>query len=82
MDFINLLPPTVNEMIFQHLSGKEIIGATLVHRDWNNFLSKESLTSWKNVWIKPKALPIEDLHHIVNSERRYRKSAEQCFNAN
>jgi hypothetical protein len=69
LDFINLFPPTVIEMVFQHLTGKEILGATLVHSDWNDFLSNQSLTCWKDIWIQPKVS--EDLKYLVESERRY-----------
>lgn len=69
LDFINLFPPTVIEMIFQHMTGKEILSATLVSSDWNYFLSNQSLTCWRDIWIQPKVS--EELHHLVNSERRY-----------
>lgn len=66
LDFINLFHPTVIEMIFQHMTGKEILSATLVSSDWNDFLSKQSLTSWNNVWFRPSTTSNSD-----DSSRRY-----------
>lgn len=68
-DFINLWPPTVTDLIFQHLLGREVLSATLVSREWNDFLSNDSLTCWKNISIQPKVS--EDLHYLVDSDRRF-----------
>lgn len=42
MDFINLWPHDINELIFQHLTGVETLTATLVSQKWNEFLERSS----------------------------------------
>lgn len=69
LDILNYWPSTVVDLIFQHLSGKEILSSTLVSRSWNNFLSQNSLTAWKDVTIQP--IISDDFSYLVNSKRRF-----------
>lgn len=68
-NFVEFWPSTVLDLIFQHLSGSEVLGATQVHTLWNDFLSAHSLTCWKNICVEPKLS--DELVHLVNSVRRY-----------
>lgn len=68
-DFLDYWPSTVLDLIFQHLSGEEILIATQVQRTWNSFLSQDSLNCWKNVIVQPKVHI--DLEYLVSSKRRY-----------
>lgn len=69
IDFLEFWPPTVIDLIFQHLSGKEVLSATLVGRSWNEFLSNHSLTCFKDIVVQPKVH--KNLEYLVNSQRRY-----------
>lgn len=69
LNFLNFWSSVVIDLIFQHLSGDEILSATLVDRSWNDFLSNHSLTAWKDIWIQPKVSL--DLSCLENSTRRY-----------
>lgn len=68
-DFLEFWPSTVIDLIFQHLSGREVLSATLVGRSWNDFLSNHSLTCFKDILVQPKFY--DDLKYLVNSSRRY-----------
>lgn len=68
-DFLDYWPSTVLDLIFQHLSGAEILAACSVHKSWNHYLSEESLNCWTNVIVQPKVH--NDLEYLVNSKRRY-----------
>lgn len=68
-NFLEFWPPTVIDLIFQHLSAKEVLSAMLVGRSWNDFLSKHSLTCFKDIIVQPKVH--EELNYLVNSVRRY-----------
>lgn len=69
MDFINLWPYDVVDLIFQHLCGKDIINYFLVSRFWRDHLTRSS--SLKRIVIFPKS---EDpnLKYLLNSQRKYR----------
>lgn len=69
LDILEFWPSTVLDLIFQHLTPNEVLNATLVHPLWNEFISINSLTCWKGITIQPKAT--SQLHHLVNSVRRY-----------
>lgn len=68
-NFVEFWPSFVVDLTFQHLSGKEILSATLVHPTWDQFLSEESRSAWKDIWIQPKVS--NDLKYLVDSTRRY-----------
>jgi hypothetical protein len=69
LNILDFWPSTVIDVIFQHLSGKEVLEATTVHRSWNSFLSENSLTCWKDISVQPRIS--DDLHFLVNSKRRF-----------
>lgn len=70
INFINKWPSTILDLIFQHLTGGEVLLATQVHPQWNDFISTNSLTCWKqiNVVLENE----EDIMTLMsNSLRRY-----------
>lgn len=69
LNILNFWPSTICDLIFQHLSGGEILESTTVHKSWNNFLSENSLTAWKDISVQPKIS--DDLNYLVNSRRRF-----------
>lgn len=69
MDFINLWPHDISDLVFQHLNGKEILKATLVSNEWNQFLSRSSVL--KKIVINPR-INVNDLSYLLNSTRKYR----------
>lgn len=71
LNILNFWSSTVIDLIFQHLSGKEVLIATTVHSSWNEFLSEHSLTAWKDILISPQLG--EDLIYLVNSKRRFQQ---------
>ena len=71
LNFIDFWPSSVVDLIFQHLTGNEVLNSTLVDRSWNDFLSEQSLTAFKDLWIQPKVG--NELIHLVNSNRRYQR---------
>lgn len=79
VDFLEFWPPTVIDLIFQHLTGKEILSATLVSRSWNEFLTAHSITGWKNICVKPKAK--EAFETLKNSSRCYQQLKAVNVNA-
>lgn len=70
-DFINLWPHDINDLIFQNLDGKDILNATLVSPEWNQFLTRSS--ALKKIVIVPKAQnDLRDLGVLLRSTRKYR----------
>lgn len=68
-NIVEIFPHTVVDLILQHLDVKEVLAATQVHSSWNNFMSTNSLTCWKDVCVQPKLS--DDLTTLVNSVRRF-----------
>lgn len=68
-NFIEFWPPAINDLIFQHLSGTEVLSTSYVHRSWNQFQSTQSLACWRNIFLHP--MTTDDLKILANSKRRY-----------
>lgn len=69
LNFLELRPSTIIDLIFQHLTGNEVLSVTLVHPSWNEYLSHYSLICWKDILVHPE--PNNELNHLINSSRRY-----------
>ncbi|KAG5677536.1 hypothetical protein PVAND_007288 [Polypedilum vanderplanki] len=63
MDFVQIFPIEISEIIFQHLTVKELLKTTLVSKSWNKFIG-ESRSLMKNVQI------VIDLN---NGRKKYKK---------
>lgn len=71
MDFINLWPHDVNDLIFQHLSGDEVLDSTLVSPEWNYFLNRSSILK-KITLVLPNNSEDGFLYYLMRSSRKYR----------
>jgi hypothetical protein len=69
MDFIDCMPHHVIDLVFQHLTGREILSATVVSSKWNSFLSGSK--NLKKIAVKINATA-SDLGILINSTRKYR----------
>ncbi|KAG5684723.1 hypothetical protein PVAND_013937 [Polypedilum vanderplanki] len=76
MNFINILPIEVSELIFQHLSFSELIKTTLVSKHWNKFIG-ESTNLMKNIKINFQEINVlnpltsKSLNFFIESPRIY-----------
>lgn len=71
MDFINLWPFDVNDLVFQHLSGKELIDSTLVSPEWNYYLNRSPILK-KITLVLPNDSENGYLYYLMTSTRKYR----------
>ncbi|KAG5684722.1 hypothetical protein PVAND_013936 [Polypedilum vanderplanki] len=72
MNFLNVLPFEINELIFHHLSGTKLIEITSVSKEWNKFIG-ESKYLMKNVKINVNV----DLKRISNLKEALEKSTRK-----
>lgn len=71
MDFINLWPHDVNDLIFQHMSGKEVLDLTLVSSEWNDYFMRSPCLK-KIGLILPNRSEDGYLYNLMRSTRKYR----------
>lgn len=75
MDFINLWSYGINELIFQHFTGLEILTATEVSQTWNDFIGRSS--AFKKIsldFCEFDGYPsrYRNLEYLMTSGRKYR----------
>lgn len=67
MDFINLWPYDLVDLVFQHLTGKEILQTMEVSKSWNHHLMRSS--ALKKIVIEPNS---SNIKYFLNSQKKYR----------
>lgn len=72
MDFINFWPYGINELVFQHLTPKELIAAMLVSTEWNHFIGRSNAFSKICLVFADEIHQKKDLKLLKESQRKYR----------
>src|SRR5690349_22352514 len=77
MDPVSIFPPHVLDMMFVHLSAKELLSNTLVNSSWDDFIGKSSKCMEKFT-LKLRNL-VEDYSHISETRRIYINIVSSVF---
>ncbi|KAG5679320.1 hypothetical protein PVAND_008893 [Polypedilum vanderplanki] len=69
MDFINRWPYDIVDLVFQHVSGRQILELMTVSQEWNEHLSRSN--ALKKIVVKPN-IHKAGMECLLNSKRKYR----------